>query len=527
MALRRSTDKGSTKPTKPARTVEELQKALLTKKQAMYTVSYTGGIQREGLITINREYNLLRIPPLDMEVTSLILKLLSFKKRIYDHKAGSMTFETVDCYATIDIEGRTCIICGAGVASEIQELLERIGYEVLIADVVRQSPERAERAIPDKERFIRALGEPRQWQLDAFEQVLANNCGQICTATGSGKTTFIVAMIYSLPKARILFSTRKRQALAGAYDHIIKKAPDAYMAKNYKILRDKRLIICSVGMLDTIILQKLNFDWFFVDEHHETCTEHQMNKVLPIRSFKTFAFSAEYRNREDQADRWSDIAYGPLRFIRTYDENTKSNDVVPIEVRWRDCSKLPKIDLHPSDVTSIGVWNNEDRNRLIVEDALANADKQVLITVKTTEHALLLKKMLPHAGLAHGPIDEDRRCQLMDLGLLGPHDILNDEKDLNDLRALFARRKIMLVIATSVWWQAVDFPLLEVIIRADAVTSSISVNQIVGRGSRTHAIKDKEIVYDYNDLFNRTLNNRAKRRHKQYTDCGYTQTPFK
>ena len=185
------------------------------------------------------------------------------------------------------------------------------------------------------------------------------------------------------------------------------------------------------------------------------------------------------------------------------------------------------MDLHPSDVTPVGVWSNEDRNRLIVEDTLANADKQVLITVKTTEHALRLKKMLPHAALAHGPIDEERRCQLMEMGLLGPHDILNDDKDLNDLRALFARRKIMLVIATSVWWQAVDFPLLEVIIRADAVTSSISVNQIVGRGSRTHAIKDKAIVYDYNDLFNRTLNNRAKRRHKQYTDCGYTQTPFK
>ena len=525
MGLRRNTGGNSSKD-KPV-DIKAIQEKLLAKKKAKYSINIPMSIKRSGLIEIRREYNLLRVPPLDMEVTSLVIRLLSFRKQIFDNVSQGMRFETVDCYATIDIAGCTCIICGAGIEEELVYVLETVGYEVLVSDVIRQSQERLARSQLDKDIFVRALGQPRDWQLKAFDAMVNHRCGQLCTATGAGKTTLIASTIRALPRARILYTVRGKQALNGAFASTVRYVPDAYLVKSEKILRDVRVVFCSVGMLETVIQQRLTFDWVFVDEQHETCTEYQMNRLLPVRCYKIFALSAEYRARNDNADRWSDVAYGPLRLMRSYQENMEAGDVTPVEVRWRSCSKLPKISTGTATDTNIrAVWNNEDRNRLIINDAMRHVQQQVLITVQTVEHGLLLKQLLPHATLACGTIADERKDEFLRRELLSPYDLEITEDDLNNMRVMFARRQIMLAIATSVWWKAVDFPQLEVILRADAISSDTIINQITGRGSRISGRKSKVIVYDYLDEFNPSLKRRASKRARFYTNAGFKQTQF-
>lgn len=82
------------------------------------------------------------------------------------------------------------------------------------------------------------------------------------------------------------------------------------------------------------------------------------------------------------------------------------------------------------------------------------------------------------------------------------------------------------VIATDVWSTGVDFPMLSVLIRADARASEIMDIQAPGRVVRRHDASGKEhgIVIDCLDSFDPGFKKRSFERKKTYDEQGWEQT---
>lgn len=437
-------------------------------------------------------------------------------------------FQTMDCYSAIDIGGMTHIIVAAGAENIVTDTLSRYGYSPVVVDLKPPSEILIEKMTLDKRRAIQALGgDPRDWQLELFDKMQNLRTGQIHTSTGSGKSTAIAAFMYGTPKARKLYTTPGKEALLGAYHVCAEFVPDAVLVKRVVDLEiPSRAYFCTTGMLHHAVTMRKVFDYVFVDEHQMVCTNRLIAPLIAIKTHKIFAFSANYNDRQDGADKWSEVAFGPKIMEVSYEENVKANNVVRIQVRWRDTSHIGDLGLKTSYQRKFkGIVYNHARNRLICEDAYRHDKDQVLIMVDTVEHALVLRKML-RCPVAHAPVKPERRDELVELGLVEPNELMLDVKGLHGLTAMFKRGTVRLAIATGVWKQAIDFRQLSVLIRAEAKASKIASLQIVGRTSRICDGKELGIIYDYTDEFDENMKRSAKERKANYAKEKFEQIDY-
>ena len=72
----------------------------------------------------------------------------------------------------------------------------------------------------------------------------------------------------------------------------------------------------------------------------------------------------------------------------------------------------------------------------------------------------------------------------------------------------------------------VDFPDLEILIRADGMAGNIPCVQIGGRLSRKIAGKERGILIDFLDKFDRRLLAKSNTRVKHYTNEGWEIKPY-
>lgn len=486
-------------------------------------------IRRSGRLVVRRLYNLLRVPVPDGEVLSAMSRLMSFTLVRYKPAEGESKYEDIACYTLIEVGGLTYLMCAAGILEDLQDLLTRIGYTVEIFDLAVPSEKLQAKMIPDMDRFSKAFdsGSPRKWQEDFIEAMLQHRCGQIRTSTGSGKSTAINAIIYALPKARILYTTPGKAAMLQQYSNCRQLVPDVQLIESGRDATvPARVVFCSTGMLHHVVTHDRVFDYAFVDEQHSCCTIRLIQPIIALQSHKLFALSANYKQRIDGADKWSQVVFGPLRVEVSYDENVKESNVVPIEVRWRSTEHIKQKD-YGSIYSRMryGLIYNEARNELIVEDALRHSGEQVLVMVSRTEHALLLSRML-HCPAVYAPIKPERAMELYNAGLLNKTEPMMDRDTLNALTRAFAAGTIPLAVSTNVWGQAVDFKRLSVLIRAEAQSSEIKSMQIVGRTSRIFNNKERGIIYDYDDVFEGNLKDKAADRRRTYAKEGFIQVKY-
>lgn len=485
------------------------------------------GEKLSGTVHIQRMYNILMIPPMRPDIQKRLWQMFSFRlvhTRVVD---GEPRTELVSCYETIDQYGETITIVGAGIYDEVKEFLEFLGLRVKLSVVDKPSKAARLKLRVNRERYIKALGgSARDWQLDLIDIVNKFRCGQIKTGTGSGKSTAMRALIYALPKARILYTTPGAANVDNEFAKVRELVPEAELIGSSSKYKGGRVVFCTTGKLERLTSVNAKFDFVFVDEQHSVCTQRLMGFLVALKSHKIFAFSANYHDRIDKADRWSDILFGPLRLTRDYHENVDAGDVVKVQVRWRSMSHAKKESYRGTfQREHFGLKHHPDRNMLIIEDARRHPDDQVLILVKTTEHALLLAKEL-QCPAVYGDLQPEREQQLRRAGLLQKSEKPPNKNDRKALHDLFARGSIRLIVATPLWGAAVDFPHLNVLIRGDGQTSTIKGTQFSGRAGRNDKLKSRAIIYDYMDEHDETLKDKAGQRRSFYRKAKFEQVNF-
>jgi superfamily II DNA or RNA helicase len=129
--------------------------------------------------------------------------------------------------------------------------------------------------------------------------------------------------------------------------------------------------------------------------------------------------------------------------------------------------------------------------------------------------------LLPEYALVYGEgNDLAKRAAALKITLMNRHS--NSKEEHEKIYEEFRNGSIRRVIATGVYKQAVDFPLLSVLVRADGSPSPILSSQIPGRLSRLSRGKGRGVLVDFRDLFNSTAKGHYHARLKNYRKNGWS-----
>ena len=464
---------------------------------------------------------------MDSKTFSKLDRLLTYEHRNLRPQPGEPYVELCTVYATTRMHDGTHMYVGTGMWPKVRDTLKACNYLPMLENLNPITDSQVNRFRVNNQVFESMT--PRDWQRKAFKIVRNTKRRQIVVPTAAGKTKFVEMVARSMPTARILYTTVGRKLLGQVYPRLKESMGDmvSCVGRSDEDIRS-RVLCCTVGTLHK--LQECVFDVTFVDEIQQVATPHRVEKAMLIKSHKVFGLSANYNDRADKADIWSEVLFGRPEKLMTYSEAVAFGDIVPLQVRWRnvDCSSVSVPDTRNSTYRDkFAVWRNEDRNADICDVArrhVADGD-QVLIIVRTLEHALFLRRELG-CDMAYGTPTSDRWSEFEDIGLVKPGEAPKKPAEIELLQERFARGEVKLAIATSVWNEGVDFKHLRVLIRADAGGTAIPSKQIPGRVARKADGKSVGIVYDYRDKFHDAYASRARHREKTYAELKWEQADY-
>lgn len=483
-------------------------------------------------VRILRGGNVIVFDSTDAALKDYLHNHLVYTERVFLHgpelyrarKAGRspIHFQEWRCYE-LDHKGR--VATAYGYLDRLRETLHQDGVETRV-EVVEGHP-RPEVFEPRWENLEGYALRPGQKEV--LELMVRHDLGRIECPPGWGKTTVIGMACRIFYRARIAVATSRVEVLQQRiYPELCRMLPDVGIVGGGRRVKGCRVTCYTLASLHHC---PDNVDLVIVDEGHEAGADSYAAKLARFHGARRWALSATWGLRTDSKDFRLEGLFGPVRYRISFAETEKLGLVVPVVVQTSHvpCRFGAFANHQDVELERYGVWRNEVRNRLIAADArMYGPEVQVLITVKTLEHALHLRRHLPEFELvyaAESQSPQDWRYYRR-LGLIDDQFRILNEYRRAALRNAFERGECRKVIATPVWNVGVDMRHLQVIIRADASGSPIADVQIPGRGVRTCTVngqsKQCAIVHDYLDEFDVRLANKARRRLRSYQSRGWT-----
>lgn len=500
-------------------------------------------------VTLRRSGNRLVVDPSTPTINDIVKPLLRYVEKRHYHgeeralrkRARRPLFDEIEweCFSA-DVKGRTAT--SFGFEGLIREALTEKGFEVRTRWATKAEAERAAerdatvyRPQWDKiEEFVKTGFEFRHRQKRALRLIAEHPNGRIDCHTGWGKGTLIALAAMLFPRAKIDVVVKPIAVLkTRLYPELCLNLPSVGIIGGGKRITGQRVMCVSA---DSLHHGRPDADFVFVDEGHQACADKYAEKLGIYEHARMWSFSASWEKRLDNKNLRGTAMFGPIRLRVTYQTGVEKGIVVPIRVIWRDVimDENPCADEETLDGKKrAAYWLNDYRNRLVAADArLYGPEVQTLITVETLEHALNLKRFLPHFKIVYS----DRVLKPADLKYFRAHYAEQFRPMTSERRARLTQRfekgLLKKVIATPVWNVGVDFRHLEVLIRADGGGSPINDIQIPGRNSRKKRAEDVAagaaekvvgILHDYRDQFDSGCRGKAARRENSYDEQGWEQ----
>ena len=409
-----------------------------------------------------------------------------------------------------------------------QPLIDRFRTQYDIKLIENPVPRIQKNCTPDWSRLDPNV-QFRSNQREILEAMLAADRGRIVTPTASGKSFLIQQYVNLLPKARIIVTSSSQDVLIQLWENINKVlfGKAGIMCSRKKVNPGARVVCVSTGTLKKYVnfAGEQDVDSIICDEAHEMGSKLRIELLEHVREAKMFGLSANVE-RPDKAEFRINGLFGPVLAKMDYDEAVERGLVTPICIVWCPIRSNYDPSSHYDNATArekYGIWRFDLRNKAIADAAnLFNEEEQVLITVKTIDHALHLHRFLPDYQVVYSPKDYKELNKFR--YLKGVDKVPTMTKDrLSYVKKQFENGNIKKVIATGVWSRGVNFPNLSVLIRADAANSVISDIQWTGRAARKMENKDVSLVFDFTDEFSTAFEKKALARRKRYKEQGWMQ----
>ena len=371
----------------------------------------------------------------------------------------------------------------------------------------------------------------REGQRPILESMAVADRGRIVVPPAVGKSLLIAWYAKLMPQARIIVSTKQKSVLAQIYEYLQAELsePVGFVCSGKNIEPNARVVCVSQGTVAKYFPHdgEQDVDVLFVDEYHEWGSQQKLEILGAVKEAKLFGLSGN-NIRGDGAEFRLDGFFGPMLAEMSHAEAVKKNLVTPICVVWVPVdsyiSPFKKED-GLDERQRYGIWRYAVRNRSIAEVArLFGEDDQVLISVRSIEHALFLRQFLPEFTVVHG-VQNDRTSNLgmfRAMELTSGMPPMTDER-LQMLKMQFSDGTLKKVIATDVWKHGVSFPHLSVVIRAEGSDSIVSDTQWPGRASRIKEGKNVSLVFDFTDEYDNRFWHKAIQRRNRYAQQQYEQ----
>jgi superfamily II DNA or RNA helicase len=469
--------------------------------------------------------------PLPDELRRPVERLLTYtqKKFLY----GAARYATGGDPRRVDTVEKRCfrydshgrLVCAFGFVYQLVETFGQLGYGISFSDTEQ---DRAKEGCYDLNMFAvnqHFTFRPRQQEcLD----VIANNPGGLIHAvTGFGKMAMIAMTCLMYSTAKIDIVTRRAPLVNKLSEYLTRYMPAVGQVGGSKIKNWKgpRLTVYTAASLHH---SDFDADILLCDEAHELMADKSAALLARYQKSRNYAFSASPDGRLDGADIRMTALFGRTIFHIPYPEAVALGLVVPIRVEWTDVQLAhnPAAGLEDVHRKRRGIWQNEARNRIIADRVMSfGPEEQVLVLVETVEHMVYLRKHLPGFTMVYGAMEDKDWVYYEKEGLLPDNTPCMTPALSEQMRVEFESGRLKKVISTSKWKVGIDPVELVALVRADAAGSAVDDIQAPGRVSRTHAAGGKNvgIVVDFLDQFDRSLNGKAKTRHKHYAACEWEQ----
>lgn len=318
---------------------------------------------------------------------------------VTDEKTGKQKAEleeiTVPCYS-LDETTNECLFL-AGLLDKFIAAAKKRGYEVETVDGRMPNPMDIK---PDYDKIPQSL---RHKQDEAINAIINNDKGIIKCGTGFGKSFIMTNICMIYPKARIVIVTASKVVVKQTYEslkNMIGTNEVGLLCGGTNHLEDnKRVTVCTCASVLRAPLATC--DILFFDEVHN-CGFNKVfdNLVENVGNSRMYGLTASL-NRGDGALDAIKALFGKIIVECSYQEAVEHKMVTPLKVI------MPEMRMsRPIDVVGVqhvderrNYWQNHERNRFFAEASLdVPEDKQLIITVKTVEHAVYLMK---HPELAN------------------------------------------------------------------------------------------------------------------------------
>jgi superfamily II DNA or RNA helicase len=443
------------------------------------------------------------------------------------YKTGSYVpfiTEHIELYA-YDASGR--LVFPKGFVPRVKKLCEKEGCHVTVLTL---HPEFHDPSVyvPDFTRLFARM-DLRARQDECVAAITASDGGNIVAPTGFGKSAIICGLALAFNKAKIHVVTRRKDVVGRLVRSLSKLLPDVGQVGGGRREWSRVTVITadSLHLVDHGPGQEPHF--LFFDEVHEAAAPTYALELGKYKHTRMYGFSASLESRFDGAHHRLEGLFGPKIFEMSYPEAVALELVLPVKVEWIDVRMNNPCEFKRETAKErAGIWRNETRNKLIAEKARSfDPEDQVLILVRTLEHAMFLKRELPEFRLCYDKMDSEVYNGLVSKGVIdGATEPAMTSAIRDNMSKQFEAGTLKKVIATDVWSTGVDFPQLSVLIRADARSSEIMDIQAPGRVVRRHDESGKSygLLVDCRDWFDGSFMGRSRSREKTYIKQGWEPT---
>jgi superfamily II DNA or RNA helicase len=443
-----------------------------------------------------------------------ITSILSYTQNVYDRTSGAFSRVIQHCCAyekdgAIKAPGNYApnrIFTFTGYLDILEDFCATKGITLHKTYLL---PDNSELYMPNWDRLPKDF-QFRYKQKNVIRAISLERGGIIVAPPGWGKSVTIGIVASAFDKCKILITTYNKsiytqigqsvlECLAGRREEVALQRGGRPLHEGE--IKKKRVVVCGSSSLKRIIAATTDFDLLIVDEIHQACAPATFELLAQFQKPRIFGFTATPKRSDGAHFRMRGLA-GPVLMEITMSKAVTENMIVPVEVRWTPvvlkCN--PLAGKNPLYAKHIGIWYNYTRNRLIAAIAKQHEKEQTLIMVETLKHAQALQKLLPHYTIMYG-----------------------EKKMRQDLERAFKNGTLRHVISTMCWKQGVDFPQLQILIRADGQSSNIASVQIGGRVTRLADDKEMGVVYDFYDTWDPFFKQKADKRKAIYHKCGWNQ----
>jgi superfamily II DNA or RNA helicase len=474
------------------------------------------------LLKITKKDNIVEIYSKNEHILRTICNsiLVFFKKKFTIDKEGKSNFH-LEKQPLFYMTDSCTAFTYAGKLGRILEFLNNnnIGYEYAVEDTKNLMSFNVNTSVLDE-------GSLRYGQKECVEKILAHERGIIEAPTGWGKSHLFGVLCKIFYDSKIDIVLPRIDSLLMVYKRIKVLFPeDTGIVYGEKAELGKRISVISIGSLDKTNFQEK--DVVLADEIQNYGTDRRLTLFSKYTKARIYGFSANAKTRLDNTFPALESIFGPIIFHLGYSEVMSKQIIVPIIIKWIPIYSGPTSFSSEQFVKKkrLGLWNNLERNKKISETVSSlPPDEQVLVIVETVEHLAKLIELIPDAVGCYASMDYKKLRRRVSKSVLSSmEETIKSLGGRKQIEEKFRNGEIKRAIATKIWSESVDFPNLSVLIRADGSASPNLDIQIPGRVSRISQGKQYGIIYDFIDLFDKSLFRRSWSRYLNYKKMGWRQ----